>query len=103
MAQPKPHQDVAGLAQQIEQLRADLARISETLTAFGQSSGETVRDLLAARAQSLLAMGEARLDNEGDAADAAQDLSDYARRNPVKAMALAGGLGLLLGLLFGRR
>ena len=104
MAQPEPHQDVAGLAQQIELLRADLALISETLTAFGQSSGDTVHDLVAARAESLLAKGEAKLDEAGDAADAAlADLSDFAQRNPLKAMVLAGGFGLLLGLLFGRR
>ncbi len=66
-------------------LRADLARISETLAALGQTSGDTVHDLVAAPAQSLLAKGDAKLDKAGDAADAAlADLPDFARLRPAQ-------------------
>lgn len=40
----------------------------------------------------------------GEAAEAKlAALTDQARRNPWQALAIAGGVGLLLGLLWGRR
>lgn len=103
MAQPKPDLDAAGLEQQIALLRADLARISETLAALGQTSGDTLRATFAEKAETLLARGEAKIDEAGHKAQATlADMSDFARRKPIEALAIAGGAGLLLGLLFGR-
>lgn len=104
MAKAELDHDVAQLEEQIALLRADMARIAETLAALGQTSGETLREAMAAKAASLRADGEARLAEAGHTAEATLDaLTGYARRKPLHAMAMAGGLGLLIGLLFGRR
>lgn len=104
MAKAEIDQDVARLEEQIAALRLDISRIAESLGQLGQTSGETLRASLAEQAENLRANGEARL------ADATQsteqvlaDVTDYARRKPISALAMAGGIGLLFGLLFGRR
>lgn len=98
MAKPDPTEDAARLEDQIATLRADLARIAETLVALGHGSR------LGEAAEALRAEGSARLAEAGHSAEAAlQDVTDYARQKPVQALAIAGGLGLLLGLLLGRR
>lgn len=88
MTKPSP-EDMAAqedLAAQIAHLRADMARIAETLAALGQARAETLRgDAMASAAEKLT------------------EATEFARKNPAQAMALAGGAGLLLGLLFGRR
>ena len=102
MAKSEP--DVAQLEEQIAQLRADMSRIAETLAALGQTSGATLRATLAEQAEALRNDGQARLAEAGRSAEATlADVTDYARRNPGQALTLAGGLGLLLGLMFGRR
>lgn len=104
MAKADLDQDVAKLEEQIALLRADMARIAETLSALGQTSGDTLRETIAAKAEAFRAQGEAKLAEAGQSAEATLDsLTDYARRKPLHAMAMAGGLGLLLGLVFGRR
>ena len=96
--------DVALLEEQIAELRADMARVAATLAALGQTSGATLRATLADHVDSLREEGEARLAEVSQSAEATlADLTDYARRNPTQALAMAGGLGLLLGLFFGRR
>ena len=60
MARTELDQDVAKLEEQIAVLRADMARIAETLAALGQTSGETLRETLAAKAEGLRAQGEAK-------------------------------------------
>lgn len=86
------------LEDQIAQLRADMARIAATLAGLGQTAGDTLRSTLTG-ADPAEPLGAAR-----DTANATlADMTDYARRNPVQALAMAGGLGLLLGLMVGRR
>lgn len=102
MAKTDP--DLAQLEEQIVQLRADMARIAETLAALAQTSGTTLKASLAQKAEALRAQGEETLSEAGKTAEATlADVTDYARRNPAQALAMAGGAGLLLGLLFGRR
>lgn len=74
------------LAEQVAQLRADLARIAETLAKLGAAKTETLRD-----------------DGLAAVEDRLAEVTDFARRNPGQALAMAGGFGLILGLIFGRR
>lgn len=82
---PATDPDTPDLAAQIAQLRADMARIGQTLAgmakAFRQSEPTGTGPVEATLAQ----------------------ITDQARRNPAEALALAAGLGLLLGLWVGRR
>ena len=104
MVKADPDPDMVQLQEQIAILRADIARIAETLALLGQTSGETLREALTAKAEQLRAEGEAQLAEAGRSTEAAlADVTDYARRNPVQALAMAGGLGMVFGLLFGRR
>ena len=104
MSKPDTDPDLARLEAQIAALRDDIAHIVATLGDLGQTSAETLRASLAAHAEALRQDGVARLAGVGDAAEAKlADLTDQARRNPLQALALAGGIGLLLGLLWGRR
>ena len=104
MTKAEIDQDLARLEAQISALRADISRIAESLGHLGQTSGETLRATLTEKAEALRADGEAHLAEASHSAQAAlADVTDYARRKPVHALAMAGGLGLLFGLLFGRR
>ena len=101
---PDPDQDLARLESQIAALRDDIAHIVTTLGDLSQTSAETLRASLAARAEALRQDGAARLADVGGSAEAKlAELTDHARRNPWQALAVAGGIGLLLGLLWGRR
>jgi len=104
MTKSEIDQDLARLEEQITALRADISSIVQSLGNLGQSGGETLRATLAEKAEALRADGEAHLAGASHSAQAAlADVTDYARRKPVQALAMAGGLGLLFGLLFGRR
>ncbi len=104
MSKPDTDQDLARLESQIAALRDDIAHIVATLGDLSQTSAETLRASLIARAAALQQDGAARLADMGETAEAKlADLTDQARRHPWKALALAGGVGLLLGLLWGRR
>jgi ElaB/YqjD/DUF883 family membrane-anchored ribosome-binding protein len=93
MTKPDPENLAENLAEQIAQLRTDMARIAETLASMGQTKQETLRASLSEQAEALRSQGAEKLD----------DVTAFARTNPAQAMAMAGGIGLLLGLMFGRR
>ena len=105
MANPDP--DAAPplpLDAQIAQLRADMARIAETLAGLGRIAGDTLRSTLADKADAMGPDAAEKIATARHKAEATMaDMTDYARRNPGQALARAGGLGLLLGLMFGRR
>lgn len=104
MTKSETDQDLARLEAQIAALRDDIAHIVTTLADLRHTSSETLRASLSAHAEALRQGGAARLADIGDSAEAKlADLTDQARRNPWQALALAGGVGLLLGLLWGRR
>lgn len=104
MPEAATDQDLARLESNIAALRDDIAHIVATLGDLRQTSAETLRASLAAKADSLRTEGNAHIADLRQTAEAQlAALSDHARRNPVQTMLVAGGLGLLLGLLIGRR
>ncbi len=104
MSKSDPDQDLARLESQIAALRDDIAHTVTTLGDLSQTSAETLRASLATRAEALRQASTARLADIGGSAEAKlADLTEQARRDPWRALALAGGIGLLLGLLWGRR
>jgi ElaB/YqjD/DUF883 family membrane-anchored ribosome-binding protein len=85
---------------QFDDLRAEIARMGETLGAMGRLGADAARGGVAgvqAAAGERLAEAKAKL------ADGRDEIEDYARANPVKALGLAAGVGLLFGLILARR
>ena len=79
----------------------------ELLQATAAQTGDKVEGVRA-RAQDSLRWAKSRIaEIEGDALDqvraAASSADDYVQGNPWQAIALAAGVGLLLGLLISRR
>lgn len=87
----------------VGELRRDIDKILDTLAALGHEQKESLKDRLAAQAGRLHDLGSEKLAGaEARAADVITDIEDYARRRPTRALAVAAGFGMLIGLLFGR-
>jgi ElaB/YqjD/DUF883 family membrane-anchored ribosome-binding protein len=88
---------------EIDALRRDLEKIIGTLGEMMKAQPEGLRQKLREGAEDLRHKGEEKVaDAAAKASDAIADIEDYARRRPTRALAMAAGLGMLLGLLFGR-
>lgn len=90
-----------------EKLMADLRAVArdaqELLEATAGQTGARIEELRA-RAQESLGAARARLEEAGDSAlEAAREIDEQVRRNPWAAVGVAAGVGLLLGLLLGRK
>lgn len=77
------------LTKQIERLRSDVAQITKTLG-----------DLTKGQVTELRARGRAAAGDLADSARRAEhDAEDYIRDRPLQALAIAAGLGVLVGWL----
>ncbi len=90
-----------------EKLMADLRAVArdaqELLEATAGQTGARIEELRA-RVQESLGAARARLEEAGDSAlEAAREIDEQVRRNPWAAIGVAAGVGLLLGLLLGRK
>jgi len=94
-----------------EQLVADFKRVvadaEALLKATAKHGGEELADVRA-RAEDSLKVGKARLAEEraallGRTKDAARATDAYIHENPWQAIGVAAGVGLVVGLLTGRR
>lgn len=96
--------DAEQLGAQMEQLKDDIARISETLRAMAEESGQEAKARVARAASALrdrsreLASGVADELHEFEART-----TGAVRERPLTALAIAAGAGLLIGLLSSRR
>lgn len=77
------------LAAQIEALRADLKRVSDSVTRIAKGEMGRAQDIAKERLADAQDMANQKL---GEAEDAI-------RRNPISAIAIAVGLGFLFGLI----
>jgi ElaB/YqjD/DUF883 family membrane-anchored ribosome-binding protein len=94
-----------------EQLVADFNRVvtdaEALLKATAKHGGEEMHELRA-RAEESLRVAKTRLTDEGEALlaktkDAARATDAYIHENPWQAIGVAAGVGLVVGLLTGRR
>lgn len=111
MAEPNAQEDFAKLSDDLATLRADVAKLAETLTLLAKAEGEAVSDAVKQKVRSGAARAEATasgLLEEGTAAyeeakAKAQSLSGEVcsaiERNPFSAVAAALGIGFLFGIL----
>lgn len=96
--------DSEALAAQVEQLKLDLVRISDTLAGMGRAQGEAVADNVRSQAARLYDISGAKLSAAADRATAtASEAQELVRRQPAAAVGLAAGAGLLAGLLLARK
>lgn len=88
------------LAKQIEQLRTDMAEITRTLADLTKGQVTELRSRAEQRAAELRARGRAAANDVAESARGLEhDAEDYVRQKPLQALAIAAGLGLLVGLL----
>ena len=80
------------LSRQVDALKADISRLTETLGDFGKSKGREYQAEAKRRAYELRDEAQGHVD----------DLESYVRTNPAQALGIAAGIGLLIGL-FSRR
>ena len=80
----------------MEELRAVVAAAEELLGATGGEAGERLQEV---RARTEEALREARSRLEG----AGRELEEQVRSHPLAALAIAGALGVVLGVLIARK
>jgi ElaB/YqjD/DUF883 family membrane-anchored ribosome-binding protein len=95
-----PTFDAGKLAEDIKALVRDAEAL---LRASAESAEELTDDARQRTEQSLHALRGQLADIERDLKGRAEFLDGYVRDNPWTAMAIAGGVALLVGLLMGRR
>ena len=101
---PESPEPAEGLETQLAQLRADLAQMAETLTALAQSQGSAMSARLGEEAHKLRDTAEAQLAAlQAQAEPKLAEARAYVQTNPLQALGMAAGAGLIFGLLFGRR
>ncbi|HXY97656.1 MAG TPA: hypothetical protein VEH00_11845 [Steroidobacteraceae bacterium] len=81
------------LRELVSEAEALLRTSTETVSAAGREQAEVTMADLRKRLTSLERQVKAR----------ARDVDDYVHDNPWQALAMAGGVALLLGLIMGRR
>ncbi len=92
------------LMREIETLRADLARITETMAEMGKAEARSMASEVRKRSRKAREQVEDELENLRGSAEAAIDQADdLIRERPALAMAIAAGLGLVAGLLLYRK
>jgi ElaB/YqjD/DUF883 family membrane-anchored ribosome-binding protein len=111
MAEPNAQEDFAKLSEDLATLRADVAKLAETLTLLAKAESEAVSDAVKQKVRASAARAEATasgLLEEGTAAyeeakAKAQSLGGEVcsaiERNPLSAVAAALGIGFLFGIL----
>jgi ElaB/YqjD/DUF883 family membrane-anchored ribosome-binding protein len=98
------------LTTDIDALRAEVARLTEQLGSFIDDEKATLSKILAKEAKSAKQMFDSKLSDvssrAGEFSDAAREQAsdlqkmtlDYISKKPMQSVAIAAGIGLLLGL-----
>ena len=88
------------LEAEIARLREDVARLSEQLARTGEHSYSAARRAATEGAEQLRATGEAAAAAlRSNANDIERQVVDAVREKPLTALAIAAGIGCLLGLM----
>ena len=85
----KPTPNSEDLSAQVDLLKSDIARLTETLGEYGRAKGREYQGEARRRAEDL----------RSDAQEKVDDIEAYVRHNPAQALGIAAGVGLLIGLL----
>ena len=88
---------------QLADLRSEIAALAATLAALSRSGSEAVKQAATEAYAGLKSQGGDFGDAEAKAQQVLTEVSDYSRKKPLQSLGLAAGVGMMLGLLFGRR
>lgn len=88
------------LSQQVELLKADIARLTETIAELGKAKGREYSDEALRRVNSVRneAENRARLARV-QAEDKVDEIEAYVRQNPATALGIAAFVGLIVGFI----
>ena len=88
------------LAAEIEQLRKDLASLTETLKAIGLEKADSAKDEIRGRAAEFAAAGRRQVESlSGSASEIEAEMARSVREKPLQSLAIAAAVGLVLGLI----
>lgn len=88
------------LEAEIARLREDVARLTAEIARTGEHSYSAARRAAAEGAEQLRATGEAAAAAlKSNASDIERQVADAVREKPLTALAIAAGIGCLLGLM----
>ena len=105
-AGPRADHDAGGaeIARQIAELRADLEALTTSLGDLAQGKASSLLEKLQSRVAEMGGSAEAAMKVKLAGAEATLDeVTDYVRRKPLHALAIAAVAGMVLGLLYGRK
>ncbi len=89
---------------QLATLRGDMARLVETVAALGRATSDDAAGTVASTAQDLREKGRESLAAVRERGETVVgDIAGFLHRRPTEAMAVAAGLGFIVGLLARRR
>ncbi|PZX18895.1 ElaB/YqjD/DUF883 family membrane-anchored ribosome-binding protein [Palleronia aestuarii] len=77
------------LSRQVELLKTDISRLTETIGDLGRAKGRQLRSQAEDQAAYVRDRAEGKVD----------EIEQYVRANPATALGIAAGIGLLVGLL----
>jgi len=96
-SEPRTQQD---LEAEIEQLKAELAKLAKQFQTVSEKSYGTARRAASEGVSQLRAQGEEAIENlKGSAADVEAQLTATVREKPMTSLAIAAGVGFLLALM----
>jgi ElaB/YqjD/DUF883 family membrane-anchored ribosome-binding protein len=84
------------LTAQVAQIRTDMAELTKLMTQFGKAKTHEATDAMRAKAADLRHSGEEYAHAAGEKADEALEM---VRRQPATAIAVAVGVGFIVGLM----
>ena len=92
--------DTGDLTAQIETLRKDISAITQTVGDLAKSKVANVKHDARTKAAQAQEKGAAMAsDAQAQLAELGAEATSYVRRNPVQSLAIAAGLGLMVGFL----
>ncbi|WP_099824317.1 glycine zipper domain-containing protein [Oceaniglobus indicus] len=92
------------LAKQVDQLKTDIATLTQSIGDLGRAKGEEVSRSVREQARAARAAGQDHLAAvQLQAEDKYRDAENYVRTNPAAAIGIAAGFGFLVGFLGSRR
>ena len=92
------------VSKQVQILREDVAKLTETMAEYGKARGLAMKEEAAAKASDLAASGkETAKAAQSKVQDTYSGAEDAVRQNPAAAVGIAAGIGFLVGMLATRR
>ncbi|WOI56014.1 hypothetical protein [Palleronia sp. LCG004] len=95
-----PNPSTEDLSRQIELLKTDIARLTETISEMGRAKGRTYADEARRRVNSVRADAEHRANEmRGHAEEKMDEVEAYVQQNPTTALGIAALVGVIVGFM----